>query len=133
MSRFVRLKFPPDVIGLLVAATISSTDSGIHSITTALVVDFRHRLLSQLQPKTDSGEMLVVRMMVVGIGALAVTLACFVGELGDVFDVAKKTVGKFSAPLLAVFILGLFVKQATPSGVFFGTWGGAAFTLAFMS
>ena len=49
MSQFVRLKFPPGLVGLLVAAlmaaTMSSIDSGVHSITTALVIDFRDRLL----------------------------------------------------------------------------------------
>ncbi len=133
MPQFVRLKFPPGVVGLLVAAlmaaTMSSIDSGIHSITTAVVVDFRDRLFPTLRPTTDAGEMLAARVLVVVIGALAVTLACFVGELGDVFAVAKKTVGAFAAPLLAVFILGLFVPRATSFGVFFGTWIGAAFTL----
>lgn len=136
MPQFVRLKFPPGVVGLLVAAlmaaTMSSIDSGIHSITTALVVDFRDRLFPHLRPKTEAGEMLAARTMVVVIGVLAITLACFVGQLGDVFAVAKKTVGAFSAPLLAVFVLGLFVRRATPTGVFFGTWIGAAFTLWFM-
>jgi Na+/proline symporter len=136
LPRFVRLKFPPGVVGLLVAAlmaaTMSSIDSGIHSITTALVVDFRDRLFPALRPKDNAGEMLAARLLVVAIGALAITLACFVGQLGDVFAVAKKTVGAFAAPLLAVFIVGLFVPRATSVGVFFGTWIGAAFTLWFM-
>ena len=50
------------------------------------------------------------------IGVIAITLACFVGQLGDVFAVAKKTVGAFSAPLLAVFVLGLFVRRTTATG-----------------
>ena len=75
--------------------------------------------------------MWTVRVLIVAIGALAIFLACFVGELGDVFTVAKKTVGAFAAPLLAVFILGLFVSRATTFGGFCGTWLGAAFTLWF--
>ena len=136
MPQFVRLKFPPGVVGLLIAAlmaaTMSSIDSGIHSVTTALVVDFRDRLFPQWRPKTDEAEMLSARTLVVLIGAIAITLACFVGELGDVFAVAKKTVGAFAAPLLAVFILGLFVPRATPAGVFYGTWIGAVATLGVM-
>ncbi len=137
MPQFVRSKFPAGVVGLLVAAlmaaTMSSIDSGIHSITTALVVDFRDRLWPNLRPKTDAGEMIAARTLVVLIGVLAITLACFVGQLGDVFAVAKKTVGAFAAPLLAVFILGLFSRRATSRGVFFGTWIGAAFTLWVMT
>ena len=135
MSQFVRLKFPPGLVGLLVAAlmaaTMSSIDSGVHSITTALVIDFRDRLLPRWRPRTEQGEMLTARILVVVIGAIAILLACFVGELGDVFAVAKKTVGAFAAPLLAVFILGLFVSWATTFGVFWGTWLGAGFTFWF--
>ena len=75
--------------------------------------------------------MLVARVMVVLIGAVVITLACFVGQLGDVFAVAKKTVGAFAAPLLAVFVLGLFVRRVTATGVFLGTFAGAVVTLCF--
>tara|TARA_R110002049_G_scaffold27321_2_gene94167 strand:+ start:338720 stop:340378 length:1659 start_codon:yes stop_codon:yes gene_type:complete len=136
LPQFVRLKFPAGVVGLLVAAlmaaTMSSIDSGVHSVTTAVVVDFRDRLMPHLKPKTEAGEMRMARLMVVIIGTLAIILACYVGQLGDVFAVAKKSVGAFAAPLLAVFILGLFVPRATAFGVFFGTWIGAALTLSLM-
>ena len=135
LPRFVRQKIPAGVVGLLVAAvmaaTMSSVDSGIHSITTAVIVDFRDRLVPEWRPKTESGVMLVARGMVVVIGAIAIVLACFVGQLGDVFAVAKKTVGAFAAPLLAVFVLGLFVRRATAAGVLLGTFSGAVVTLWF--
>lgn len=137
LPQLVRTQFPAGMIGLLVAAlmaaTMSSIDSGVHSVTTAIVVDFRDRLMPQWRPKTEAGEMRVARMLVVVIGALAIILACFVGQLGDVFAVAKKSVGAFAAPLLAVFIMGLFVPRATSFGVFVGTWMGAALTLTLMS
>lgn len=132
LPTFVRLKFPPGVVGLLVAAlmaaTMSSIDSGIHSVTTAIVVDFRDRLFPGLRPATDRGEMQIARIILVFIGALAVLLACFVGELGDVFDVAKKTTAAFGGPLLAVFIVGMFMTRVTWLGVLLGTFGGAAIT-----
>jgi len=135
MLQFVRLRFSPGLVGLLVAAlmaaTMSSIDSGIHSITTALIVDFRDRLRPGWRPKTQAGDMLTARLMVVVIGMIAIGLACFVGELGDVFTVAKKTVGAFAAPLLAMFVLGLFIPRATPTGVFFGTFAGATLTVLF--
>lgn len=133
LPTFVRLKFPPGVVGLLVAAlmaaTMSSIDSGIHSVTTAIVVDFRDRLFPKLRPATDAGEMRIARIILVIVGALAVVLACFVGELGDVFAVAKKTTAAFGGPLLAVFIVGLFMPRATWFGVLLGTFSGAAITV----
>ena len=133
LPTFVRLKFPPGVVGLLVAAlmaaTMSSIDSGIHSVTTAIVVDFRDRLFPKLRPATDAGEMRVARVILVIVGAIAIVLACFVGDLGDVFDVAKKTTAAFGGPLLAVFIVGLFMPRATWFGVLLGTFAGAAITV----
>jgi len=133
LPTFVRLKFPPGVVGLLVAAlmaaTMSSIDSGIHSVTTAIVVDFRDRLFPKLRPATDAGEMRIARIILFIVGALAVGLACFVGDLGDVFDVAKKTTAAFGGPLLAVFIVGLFMPRATWFGVLLGTFAGAAITV----
>ena len=90
LPEFVRLHFPPGLAGLflapLMAAIMSSVASGIHSVTTALVVDFRDRLFPWLRPKDDRSELRSIRLMVLVIGAIAITLACFVGPLGDVFD-----------------------------------------------
>jgi len=136
LPEFVKLKFSPGVVGLLVAAlmaaTMSSIDSGIHSVTTALVVDFRDRLVPRWKPKTERGEMLTARILLVLIGVSAVTLACFVSQLGDVFAVAKKTTAAFGGPLLAVFILGMFWSGATSVSVFVGTLAGAVFTAIMM-
>lgn len=135
LPAFVKLKFPPGVVGLLIAAlmaaTMSSIDSGIHSVTTALVVDFRDRLMPGWKPETEKGEMLTARILLVLIGSTAVLLACFVSQLGDVFAVAKKTTAAFGGPLLAVFVLGMFTSRVTPVSVFAGTLAGAVFT-AFM-
>ena len=87
--------------------------------------------MPQWKPKTEQGEMLTARILLVLIGANAVTLACFVSQLGDVFAVAKKTTAAFGGPLLAVFVLGMFSSRVTPVSVFVGTLAGAVFT-AFM-
>jgi Na+/proline symporter len=117
MPDFVRLHFPPGLAGLflaaLMAAIMSSIDSGVHSVTTALVVDFRDRLLPEFRPKDDRSEVRWIRMLVVTIGVIAITLACFVGHLGNVFDVGKKLTAAFGGPLLAIFVLALFSRRAT--------------------
>lgn len=118
---FVRLHFPPGLAGLflaaLMAAIMSSIDSGVHSVTTALVVDFRDRLFPEFRPKDDRREVRWIRILVVTIGAIAITLACFVGTLGNVFDVGKKLTAAFGGPLLAIFVLALFSRRATSLAV----------------
>jgi len=136
LPQFVGLHFPPGFRGLflaaLLAAIMSSIDSGIHSVTTALIVDFRDRLVPQWRPVVESRDVLVIRGLVVLIGATAVTLALFVGPLGDVFDIGKKATAAFGAPLLAVFVLALLVRGVSTVGVFVGTLVAAVVTLGLM-
>lgn len=136
MPGFVRLHFPPGLAGLflaaLMAAIMSSIDSGIHSVTTSLVVDFRDRLCPNIRPKTDRGELWSIRLLVLGIGVLSVALACFVGPLGNVFDIGKKLTAAFGGPLLALFVLALFSRRTTSLGVLFGVLISASGTLALM-
>ena len=136
LPQFVRVHFPPGMVGLflaaLMAAVMSSIDSGIHSVTTAIVLDFRDRLLPDWRPSNAAHEVTLIRVLVVVIGSISITLACFVGPLGDVFAIAKKTTAAFGGPLLAVFILALFFRGATTRGVFLGALLGAAITMFLM-
>ncbi len=136
MPQYARLHFPPGLAGLfiaaLMAAIMSSIDSGVHSVTTALVVDFRDRLFPHLKPTDDQQDVLLIRTLVLTIGTLSVTLACFVGPLGNVFDIGKKLTAAFGGPLLAVFVLALFSRRATWLGVLLGAILAAATTLYLM-
>ncbi|MBD3673938.1 MAG: sodium/solute symporter [Planctomycetaceae bacterium] len=133
---FVKDHFPPGTIGLflaaLMAAIMSSIDSGIHSVTTAFVVDFRDRLLPHLKPEDEKEDVRLIRGLIVGIGAVSVTLALYVGPLGDVFTIGKMLTAAFGGPLLAVFLLAFFSPKVTTPGVFLGTIFSAAATLACM-
>ena len=136
LPQYVRLHFPPGVVGLflvaLMAAVMSSIDSGIHSVTTALMVDFRDRHFAHWQPENNMVEMLQDRALVVLIGILSIFLACNVGEMGDVFAIGKKMTAGFGGPLLAVFILALFCKNSTTVGVMTGALSGALITISLM-
>ncbi|MEQ8636241.1 sodium:solute symporter family transporter [Gimesia maris] len=136
LPQYVRLHFPPGVVGLflvaLMAAVMSSIDSGIHSVTTALMVDFRDRHFAHWKPENNMVEMLQDRALVVLIGILSIFLACNVGEMGDVFAIGKKMTAGFGGPLLAVFILALFCKNSTTVGVMTGALSGALITISLM-
>ena len=115
------------------AAIMSSIDSGVHSVTTALIVDFRDRLLPELRPKDDGTEVLWIRILVVVVGTMAITLACYVEPLGDVFDIGKKLTAAFGGPLLAIFILALFSRRATSLAVLVSVSLSTTLTLYLMS
>lgn len=115
MPVFVRQELPPGLIGLVVAAllaaTMSSLSSGIHSIATSIVVDFRNRF-GRAPVAHDADQVRFIRRVVLLLGLVATLLACVVGRLGPVFDMNKKLNGSFSGPLLAVFMLAFFSRRA---------------------
>ncbi|MCA9177074.1 MAG: sodium/solute symporter [Planctomycetales bacterium] len=135
LPQFVRLHFPPGLAGLfvaaLMAAVMSSIDSGIHSVTTAIVVDFRDRLIAP-HMHTRPGDIWNIRAIVVVVGMLAIALACFVQPLGNVFDIGKKLTAAFGGPLLAIFVLALFSRRANATDVMFSVILATAITLALM-
>lgn len=136
LPTFVKMHFPPGFKGLflaaLMAAIMSSIDSGIHSVTTAFVVDFRDRLLPHWKPHNEKDDVRLIRMLIVSIGTLAVALALVVGPLGDVFRIGKMLTAAFGGPLLAVFLLAFFSPKVTTPGVFLGTLISAGVTLVLM-
>lgn len=136
LPQFVRLHFPPGMTGLflaaLMAAVMSSIDSGIHSVTTALIVDFRDRLMPRWKPDDPQQDVRLIRCLILAIGALSVTLACFVEPLGDVFEIAKKTTAACGGPLLAVFLLAFFSKRCSAPAVFMATLTSAIVTMVLM-
>jgi len=137
LPTFVRLHFPPGLAGLflaaLMAAIMSSIDSGVHSISTAMVVDFRDRLFPHMRPKDERHEVMWIRLLVLLVGVIAITLACFAEQIGDdVFDIGKKLTSAFGGPLLAIFILAFFSRRATSLAVLLGAIIATMLTLGLM-
>lgn len=136
MPLFAKTHFPVGMTGLflaaLLAAIMSSIDSGIHSVTTVLVVDLRDRLYPSLRPKTEAGEVRSIRILIVVIGLLAIGLACLVGQAESVFDVGKKLTSGFGGPLLAIFVLAFFSRRTNTFGVLSGVVIATVITVGLM-
>lgn len=128
------------IIGALFASTMSSVDSGINSVSNAVLVDFHQRLLlNQRYPTDHEGnagqnrrQLTLARWLTVICGCLATLLACFVRELGDnIIQITNTIVNNFCGPMLGIFLLGIFTRRASPWGVLIGPVAGvvAAFVL----
>ncbi len=113
---FVR-SLPPGAQGLLIAgllaSTMSSADSGLHSCATALSNDFV--FFHAMRP----GRIALL------IGLPAIAAACFAGRLGSIFEIANKVVNGLGAPLLAIVACGVWPARLTARGVFAGGIVGA--------
>jgi len=120
----------PGVAGLIIAAlfaaTMSSVDSGINSVSTAVLVDFHQRLiLGQRYPADTEGnveqdrrQLVMARWLTIFFGLVATGLACFVKEIGDsIIKITNIIVNNFCGPMLGIFLLGIFSRRASPWGV----------------
>ena len=113
------------VIAGLFAATMSTLDSSMHSIATAVVNDFYR----PARPNMDDQSILrLARGWTIGAGLLgttgAVALASF--DITSLFLLFLKVLGLFSSGLATLFLLGVFTKRVNGSSALFGAALGTA-------
>ena len=124
---FITYAMPMGISGLVIAgimaATMSSVDSGVNSLTTVAIVDFYKRFFHR--PWKDERHYLVaarVGTAVIGVGATGA--AFFVGQLGTILEITGKISGFLVGPIVGMFLLGVLTKRANTPGVFLGTLAG---------
>ncbi len=135
---FLATKFPAGVVGLVIAAifaaSLSSIASAVNSCSSIVMMDFFRRL----RPAGDGGgdpagrqrhEVRISRLTTLVVGVCAIALSANVGRLGDLIVIANKVIQLFTGPLLAVYILGLFVPFAGSRGALVGGAVGAAVSI----
>ncbi len=124
---FITYAMPIGISGLVIAgimaATMSSVDSGVNSLTTVAIVDFYKRFFHR--PWKDERHYLIAaRVGTVLIGVSATVAALFVGQLGRILEITGKISGLLVGPIVAMFFLGVLTKRANTPGVFLGTLAG---------
>jgi SSS family solute:Na+ symporter len=114
LPHYIMQALPPGVSGLLIsaifAAAMSSMDSGINSLATVIEHDF----IKQFWSKAPTGkpEIARARLLTLMFGILATGLAFGVSHMENIIDSFATFMGLFSAPVLALFLLGLISKHA---------------------
>lgn len=129
--------FPPGVTGLvaagLLAATMSSIDSGINACSAAYLTDFHRRWFTTTKTEARSSAWLD-RALTVAFGilatGLALTLIPLVGKTDTLFMIVNKIINGLGAPLLVLFLLGMFTRTANAPGMLYGGIIGLVASLA---
>lgn len=131
MPRFFVRYLPVGMAGLilaaLLAASMSSIDSGLNSISTLVVADFYRRLnwgkpfVARCRKKVvteldEFDELWLGRWLVLLIGVAATLFSMIVSRLGDIFDIMVNVCNTFGAPLLAIFLLGMLTRRTNAVG-----------------
>jgi Na+/proline symporter len=112
------------ILAALLAASMSSMDSGLNAICTLLVTDFhrrlgigRHALARRLNKRVEDlneeDELRIGRPLVLGIGLAATVFSLGVARIDNIFTIMVGVVNTFGGPLLAVFLLGIFTRRTT--------------------
>ncbi len=120
---FIGFHLPPVVSGLvaagLFAAAMSSMDSGINSITAVVSNDFVGRLGKG--KRTDRQEVLSARILAVVVGIIVMAGSTLMPLIpGNITAMTQKTVNLFTVPIFCLFLFALFIKKASPVGVWIG-------------
>lgn len=120
---FIVNSLPDGVSGLLIAAifaaSMSSLDSSMNSVSTVITTDFFRRL----NPLQDENAYLkLARIITVVIGVLGTSLALMMAGWGisSLWDQFNMIIGLFAGGLGGIFILGIFIKQANATGAITG-------------
>ena len=119
--------FPPGVTGLiaagLLAATMSSIDSGINACCAAYVTDFHARFFSSDSTAPKAGVWLD-RGLTAALGTVATGFALalipLVGRTNSLFMIVNKIINGLGSPLLVLFLLGMFTRKANAPGMLLG-------------
>ena len=107
------------VVSAILAAAMSSLDSGLNSVTTVLTVDWLGRLGDG--SRSEARKLWLARWLTIGIGVLVLALACAVGLVpGNIIEVMLKTQGLFFAPMAGLFLMALFIPFSTGAGAIVG-------------
>ena len=120
---FVMTRFPPGLVGLLLAvilcAAMSATASALNALGTTSVVDFYKR---SVEPKvSDEKGVRVAKWFTVFWGVLAVSFAVFASQLDNLIQAVNILGSIFYGPMLGVFLVGFFFKRARGTPVFWAT------------
>ena len=148
LPRFIATQLPWGAAGIilaaLLAASMSSIDSGLNSICTLFVMDFHRRygwgkawLAAKLKKRSDDlneeDELRLAQPLTLVIGIGATLFSLLIAQIGDIFEIMVAVVNTFGAPLLAIFLLGIFTRRCTAPAALVALLAGTLFTMFVMA
>jgi SSS family solute:Na+ symporter len=121
--RFIAFHLPPVASGLvasgMLAAAMSSMDSGINSISAVVSTDFVGRFRESTLD--ENGHVRLARWLAAGVGVVVLVGSMLIERVpGNILAVTNKTVNLFTVPIFCLFFFALFVPRSTRTGVWLG-------------
>ena len=111
----------------LLAAAMSSVDSGLNACLTVWMTDFEGRTPRRISARERVRR---YRRLSVPFTLCTVLLAFLIGRTGDLFSVVNRVINGIGSPLLALMLLGMFFPRCNARGACIGGGAGTVFSLA---
>ncbi len=120
---FIAQQLPAGIAGIVIAgvfaASMSTLDSSLNSVSAAMVTDFYVRFR---ESASDKQRLRLARRLTAVLGVLAtgtsIALASF--EVGSLWDTFQGMMGLFGGGLAGLFALGIFFRGASGRGALIG-------------
>lgn len=121
---------PIGILGLvlagLIAAMMSSIDSGLNSVSTLVTMDFYQKI----HPEKDQEELMGIgRWITTIVMIIAVLWAPQIQNFEKLWDYLQYVLSWFSPPIIALFAVGLFWRRANKTGALWSIVVGAFMTI----
>jgi len=107
------------IIAVLVAAVVSTLNSGLNSFSTVYTLDVHQRWFSKNSDEIHVRRVGRVTTFLAAIMAIGIALYLkFAQEAGglNLFNLFQSIIGYMAPPVSAVFVLGIFWRRATATG-----------------
>ena len=115
------------IIAVLIAALVSTVDSGLNSFSTVFTLDVYEPIMRKGHEVTPQEIKYVGRVATVGAGVLATLWAIAMGGFAkDMFSLLQGVSSFLAPPMTALFLLTLLWRRTTSKGVIIGFLAGAA-------
>ena len=132
MPYYIIHYLPQGISGLLItavfAAAMSSMDSGINSIATVIINDFK-KPLSITPHASRFSDVTLARSLTLALGVMATALAFYISTIGGIIKAFASFMSLFSAPVLALFLLGVLTRKGNVQGWLVGVAASVPATL----
>ena len=126
--------FPKGILGILIAgffaASMSSIDSALNSLSAATYQDFLVRIFPKLSNLSNAGKVRFSRCLTVFWGVVATGFALqMIGGPETVLELVNKIGSAFYGPILAIFWLGILTRSGSETGAISGLAAGVGFNI----
>ena len=126
---FISQQLPSGITGIVIAAlfaaSMSTLDSSLNSVSTVVVTDFYGRFRPE---STDAARLRLARWLTAALGLIATATAATMAmyEIQSLWDLFNRLLGLLTSGMAGLFALGMFTRRANGRGALIKTLISAA-------